>query len=627
MQNLFQELSRRNVFRVGIAYGVIAWVVAQVAELALDSFEAPAWVMKTLLLLMSLGAPLVMIIAWAYELTPEGVKREKDVDRSQSITQKTAHKLDYIIIGTLVVAVGLLLADKFLLREPVQASLADRAQVQAPARAAEEVADPVSGQKASQQSIAVLPFVDMSPGKDQEYFSDGIAEELLNVLVKIKGVKVASRTSSFAFKGKDIGIPEIARELNVDNVLEGSVRKAGDQVRITAQLIDVRTDRHLWSETYDRKLEDVFAVQDEIARKIVEALTLTLRAGEEAALAKPHQATENLEAYQLYLRGRALWQRRGGDNINKAIPLLEQATVLDPGFARAWSGLAAARLTLPVYDIGADRYGEWREAERLARKALSLDPDIAEAVAVMADLTRGKGEWQESEALYLRAIALEPGSVTPVMWYGEFLQDVGRLKDSLVQNQRAVELDPLSPGANANLAAVFASLGDYTLGLNYAQVASDLGHFGALFQQADSHLALGNFPEAQKYFDLGAQAVGDPSASEFGTLYIAAIRDPAARPQLLDFMRQFFPIPAGDEGGFVPPLVAIEELNTAFSVIPTHRANWANVVWYFWDVSMSPMRRDPRFKEIVREAGLLDYWRNNTWSDYCHPDGDDFYCE
>ena len=625
MGNLFQELNRRNVFRVGIAYGVIAWVVAQVAELALDSFEAPAWVMKTLLLLMSLGAPLVMLIAWAYELTPEGVKREKDVDRSQSITHYTAHKLDYMIIGTLVVAVGLLLADKFLMREPVQGSVAE--QVQAPARPAEQAADPASDQKPTQQSIAVLPFVDMSPNKDQEYFSDGISEELLNVLVKIKGVKVASRTSSFAFKGKDMGIPEIAQELNVDNVLEGSVRKSGDTVRITAQLIDVRTDRHLWSETYDRKLEDVFAVQDEIARKIVDALTLTLGAGEKAALARPHQATENLEAYQLFLRGRALWQRRGGANINKSIALFEQATDLDPAFARAWSALAAAHLTLPVYDREANRQEHWTEAKGFAQKALSLDAEIAEALSVMADLTRGKDHWQQAEEYYHRAIALEPGSVTPVMWYAEFLLDVGRINDALAGNLKAVELDPLSPGANMNLATTYGLLGDHSMAIKYGLVAADLGHNGGFFQAAFSYIGLGDYEKSQEYFERFGQATGIARASEYGASYIAALKDPAARGSFLEFLRSRYPVEEDDEDLFVPQLLAIGELDDAFSVIHPQRTTWANEIWYFWDAAAAPLRRDPRFKSVLKEAGLVDYWRNNTWSDYCQPRGDDFYCE
>ena len=625
MQNLFQELSRRNVFRVGIAYGVIAWVVAQVAELALDSFDAPGWVIKTLLLLLALGAPLVMIIAWAYELTPEGVKREKDVDRSQSITHHTAHKLDYIIIGVLAVAVGLLLVDKFVLTPSAGPTAAQVITQQAPvaSQGPGDTTGQQAGKKSGQQSIAVLPFVDMSPGKDQEYFSDGIAEELLNVLVKIKSVKVASRTSSFAFKGKDIGIPQIAEELQVDNVLEGSVRKAGDQVRITAQLIDVRTDRHLWSETYDRKLEDVFAVQDEIAQKIVEALTLTLGAGERATLSAPHQATENLEAYELFLRGRALWQRRGAENIRKSIDLFDQATKLDPGFSRAWSALAAAHLTLPVYDLTANEAEEWGQADSFARKALALDPDIAEALAVMGDLTRGKGAWQEAETYYHRAIALEPGSVTGHLWYGEFLMDVGRVQEALTENIKAVELDPLSPGANINLSNTYILLGNYQLGVKYALVGADLGHQGGMFLAAYSYLALGNYVKAREYFDLFVQALGLPTPNEFGNALVDAAQDPGARPRALAVGRE---LEVGEDS-IVLLLVQSGDLDQAFSEIPLARDNWANTIWYVWDVIFAPLRKDPRFKDIVREAGLVDYWRNNAWSDYCQPDGGDFYCE
>ena len=287
--SLFSELRRRNVFRVGIAYTVVAWLVAQVAELALDSFGSPEWVMKTLLLFLALGLPFAIIFAWAFEMTPEGLKREKDVDRSQSITHKTGRRLNYSIIGILVVALAFSLATR---------DWSHRGPDDTPTP---EVAS-------DEMTIAVLPFVNMSDDKENEYVSDGISEELLNVLVKVEGLRVASRTSSFSFKGKDTPIPEIAEALRVEHVLEGSVRKAGDTIRITAQLIDVKTDSHLWSETYDRKLEDIFVIQDEISAHIVEALKIALGAGDVVETAgKP---TENLVAYEAYLKGRYLWQRR-----------------------------------------------------------------------------------------------------------------------------------------------------------------------------------------------------------------------------------------------------------------------------------------------------------------------------
>ncbi len=256
MRDVLQELKRRNVFRVGIAYVALAWVIAQVAELALDSFDAPAWVMKTILLLLPLGFPLALFFAWVFELTPEGLKREKDVDRGQSITRQTGRKLDLLIIGVLLIAVGFLLVDKFVFSpEPSDAATVIAQQESRTARSVG-------------QSIAVIPFVDMSPTGDQEYFTDGLTENLLHALAQIGDIKVAGRTSSFAFKGRNEDLRSIGAQLNVQNILEGSVQKAGNQIRITAQLVNTNDGFHLWSETFDRNLNDIFAVQDEISQQL-----------------------------------------------------------------------------------------------------------------------------------------------------------------------------------------------------------------------------------------------------------------------------------------------------------------------------------------------------------------------
>ncbi|MDX1403929.1 MAG: hypothetical protein R3192_05305, partial [Woeseiaceae bacterium] len=236
----FAELKRRNVFRVGIAYVIVGWLLAQVAELAFDAYGAPEWVLKSVLFILLLGLPLALFFAWVFELTPEGIKLEKHVDRSQSITPQTGRKLDFIIIGVLVVAVGFLLVDKFLLSESPVAS------------------DEIMAMES--QSIAVLPFVNMSD--DDDYFADGLSEELLNLLAKIPDLKVAGRTSSFAFKGRNEDLREIGEALDVSKVLEGSVRRSGNRLRVTAQLVNVEDGYHLWSETYDRQMADIFDIQD-----------------------------------------------------------------------------------------------------------------------------------------------------------------------------------------------------------------------------------------------------------------------------------------------------------------------------------------------------------------------------
>jgi TolB-like protein len=305
--SFFAELKRRNVVRVGIAYIIICWALAQVAEFAVDNFNAPDWALQIFVVFLILGLPLVLFLAWAFEMTPEGVKREKDVDRSQSITAKTGRKLDFIIIGVLVVAVGLLLVDKFLL---------------------EESATPVNEIVATEsQSIAVLPFVNMSG--DEDYFADGLSEELLNLLAKIPDLKVAGRTSSFAFKGRNEDFAAIGDALKVKHVLEGSVRRSGDTLRVTAQLIKVEDGYHVWSETYDRKMADIFAIQDDVAGAITDSLRLQLSP-------RSSRPTADTEAYALYLEALPyVASNDDADVLDSVLGLLDRAIEIDPEFAKA----------------------------------------------------------------------------------------------------------------------------------------------------------------------------------------------------------------------------------------------------------------------------------------------------
>jgi len=261
--NFIGELKRRNVFKVGAAYVVVAWIMAQITDVFLENFGAPEWVIKTVLLLLIIGFPLVLLFAWAFEMTPEGIKKEKDVDRSQSITTHTGRKLDFTIIALMSLALVYFAIDKFMLTPALNH---DKVETTA------EVPEPAAVETISKKSIAVLPFVNMSDDTSNEYFSDGISEEILNSLAKVKDLKVAGRTSSFAFKGKNQDLRQIGQTLGVEHILEGSVRKAGTKVRITAQLIQVDDGFHLWSESYDRELTDVFAIQDEIATAILEQL-------------------------------------------------------------------------------------------------------------------------------------------------------------------------------------------------------------------------------------------------------------------------------------------------------------------------------------------------------------------
>jgi len=329
--SFFAELKRRNVFKVAIAYIVTSWLVAQVAELAADSFGAPDWVMKMFITLLSLGLPFAVIFAWAFEMTPEGLKKEKDVDRSQSITSVTGQKLNNAIIGILVIALGYFAIDKFVL-DPGRDAAEIATAVQVSREEAAKPAEPAE----PDNSIAVLPFVNMSSDQEQEYFSDGLSEELLNLLAKIPELRVAARTSSFSFKGQNIEIPEIAARLKVAHVLEGSVRKSGNQLRITTQLIQADNGYHLWSETYDRQLDNIFQIQDEIASAVVYALKITLL-GE-----APTVRETDPEAYQLFLEGQFIRRQISASTMPMAIDLFKKALEIDPDYAPAWAELAYA---------------------------------------------------------------------------------------------------------------------------------------------------------------------------------------------------------------------------------------------------------------------------------------------
>lgn len=442
--SLFIELKRRNVFRVAIGYAITAWLLLQVVDLVLDNIRAPEWVMQVFMLALAIGFPLAIFFAWAFEMTPEGLKRESEVDRSQSITQQTGRKMDRNIIIALSLALVWFAYDKFLAPDKGSGSISQEATHSIETAVSEKLnLTPSSATPdPSEKSVAVLPFVNMSDDAQNEYFSDGISEELLNVLVRVPGLRVPSRTSSFTFKGSKLKLAEIGRELQVDHILEGSVRKAGDRIRVTAQLIEVNTDTHLWSETYTRELDDIFAVQDEIAQAIVTALKITLNSGELTPIQT--RSTASVEAYNKYLLGRHLWNERSPESLLAAVKPLKEAVAMDAGYGQAWAALADAYVLIPEYEAGS--IAEYIPlAHEAITKALSINPDSAQALTTSAyikfmyDYDR-KG----AHADFARAIEIDPGYATAHQWYGELLAAEGRLDDALDQLRQAREVDPLA---------------------------------------------------------------------------------------------------------------------------------------------------------------------------------------
>jgi TolB-like protein/Flp pilus assembly protein TadD len=432
-KNFFGELKRRNVYKVAVAYGVVAWLTIQAASIFLPAFNAPLWGMQIIILLLVVGFPIALVFSWAFEITPEGIKRESQIEPEKSITHHTGRKIVALTIVLAVIATGLFIF-QFLRARSTSSSAGTF----------------------SNKSIAVLPFENLSGDPQNLYFSEGVQDEILTRLAKIAELKVISRTSTQRFKSAPNDLREIAQQLGVANILEGSVQKAGDQVRVNVQLINALTDAHLWADTYDRKLSDIFAVESEIAKTVAENLRAKLTgSAEQVLVSKP---TENPEAHELYLKGRHFWNRRTEADIRKALELFQQAIGKDPSFALAYAGVADCYSILPNYTNGAPKpYVDL--AIPSARRAVELDDSSAEAHTALANALGVDLQLPASEAEFQRAFALNPNYASAHQWYGEVLQSLGRFDKCLAEMRRARDLDPLSLIINTIYASALYSAG------------------------------------------------------------------------------------------------------------------------------------------------------------------------
>jgi TolB-like protein len=434
--SLYAELKRRNVYRAAVFYAASAWLLVQVATQVFPFFHIAEWVVRWIVIAAIVGFPFWIAFAWFYEFTPEGIKRESEIDPAGSAVPHAGNKLDRWIIAIMAVAIVLLLTNTFVWHK-------------GSGLAAEAGSAPVA-----EHSIAVLPFVNMSSDKEQEYFSDGISEELLNLLAKIPQLQVTARTSSFSFKGKEVAIPEIARTLHVAHVLEGSVRKSGNSVRITAQLITAGTDAHLWSQTYDCKLDDIFAIQDEIAADVVKHLKVTLLG--ELAVKIEAGGTRNPAAFDAYLRAASAYRRFGPVNLaaggmNKeglqtAIDAYTQAIGVDSNYAIAYAGRSLAFADFARALVSGPEVGDYlNKAQIDARGAIALAPELADGHLALANYFVGSLEITGAFEEYERALALAPGDARILREYGAFVVLIGRTEAGLAAARRLLVLDPLNP--------------------------------------------------------------------------------------------------------------------------------------------------------------------------------------
>jgi len=441
----FAELKRRNVFRVAIAYLVASWVLIQFVDVISNIFEIPGWAPKLFIIILAVGLVPALVFAWAFEMTPEGIKKESDVDRSGSIVHHTGRKLNYVITGFLVVAVTLLLVERQL--RPVVTAGPEVATV---AETSEETRN--------DHSIAVLPFVNMSSDAEQEFFSDGITEQILNSLASVKELKVAGRTSSFAFKGQNDDLRRIGDALGVENILEGSVRKSGTTVRITAQLVQVEDGFHLWSATYDRELTDVFAIQDEIANEILKQLRSRLLADDFVITTAQRTSPE---VYELYLQAKQRIYTRVRPQIETAVDELDEAIQLDEQYAPAFAQRGIATMLLSDFQYGSIPDDEAnRRAKRYIDQSLRLDPDLAEALAGLG-LYNINGAQDTDAAIdsLVKALSINPNLIDASNWLQIALVNAADVSGAMTILEELVERDPLYRPAFSNAIQMFNNFG------------------------------------------------------------------------------------------------------------------------------------------------------------------------
>jgi len=596
-QQLFAELKRRKVFKVAAVYGAVAFVLLQVADLLGQGLRLPDSFLPFITAVILLGFPLALILAWAFEVTPDGVQRTEaaSTDEIEEIVALPMSKRWPAGLAALV-GLGALLAGAWWVGTrtgPVSGD--ERADAGNAVRFAyADLADD------PRPSLAVLPFADMSPESDQEYFSDGITEEILNVLAKVPDLRVAARTSAFAFKDRQMDMRAVGDSLGVGYLIEGSVRKSGDQLRITAQLIDARTGSHVWSDSYDRTLDNVFQIQTEIAEAIAQQLRVPLGIENRSELVTP---TADLEAYDLYLAGRARMRERGGQGLREAIRLFGAAIARDSGWAPPWAGLAEASeirlwyVNEPGVGPEADTMAAaLDQAERAARRALELDPGSAAARVALGNVLRDRFEWGEAASAYREALAIDPDYPEAHQQYAEFLIATGRIGDAVESAARAAALDPAPIRMNM-LGWALAADDRESEAIQAYEKGISLDPDGKL-ESLRGNLGLLHY-DAERYDEAYAAWAGVPGGKEqldqHWSGWVAMLRK-GTLGAVPDTVRQYLK---------PEDLIHLGEPERAANALanPPH-LNWVGFVYRVWSPIFDPIRGHPAVQEYLRDRGL-----------------------
>jgi TolB-like protein len=633
--SFFSELKRRNVFKVAVSYAVVAWIVLQVVATTSPALNIPEWVLSFVAVLVLLGLPLALYISWAYEMTPDGLKPTAEVPVEESIRAQTGRKMNALMVGGIGLLLVVVTVDAFVLEEVPPAAIETVAAETASAPAVESETIPIPA-----NSIAVLPFENLSSDQEQEYFSDGLTEELLNQLAQVNGLQVAGRTSSFAFKDRNEDLRAIGETLGVAHILEGSVRKNGNELRITAQLVKADDGYHLWSDTYDRELTDVFAIQDEIAEAVTTALSITIGAGD---FGLPGM-TRNIDAYDAYLQALRGYHDFSPTSVRRAIDQIELAVTLDPEFSRAWM------LLTDIYGNSGQFIPQNQRTEfpaRIAEARASIrevTPDLPELRLVEAQELIQDSQLVDAERVLLGYLDTTGASnAVAAAAYANLLSLVGRRQEALRYYQLARRLDPLRVETSWFLMQAYMGLGRY-------QEASDEIERGLTLDGMDQFITgqkmfMGfqrNDPEEARR---GLDAVGQFIASSptpNGTLLqdwqysLADLWMQGDNVRALELIREFIRAPGRAGAAFTiasqwatvlgDPQLALDLRNGKGEVADF--IGERRDVSALWHPYASDMRKLPGFKEWLNELGVVNYWRSTgNWADLCHPVNDDFECE
>jgi adenylate cyclase len=618
-----EQLKHRNIIRVAILYLVACWLILDPVHVVFHMLEVPAWANRLVVILMAIGFPAVLLFAWVYEITPEGLKPTAEVDPHRSIRKLTGQRLDRAIMVVLVLGIAYLLVDRFWLSKHV-------ATVESAASAAGEHGTETGAQKIATAapappaaSIAVLAFSDLSADGNQGYFSDGIAEEILNVLAHVKGLKVASRTSSFQFRKSDLGAPAIAQKLGVRHILEGSVRKAGDTVRITAQLVDASIDQHLWSQTFDRPLStaNLFAIQDEIAKSIVDHLAATMGSAADVAGPATRKAdTADEDAYDLYLKGRSLFIARTTENLAEAARILNMAVAKDPKFARAWEMLGAVLVISKSWGVGDE--SDHQAGADAVDMALRLDPNLSLAYAVRGIVqmdtipSRGAVGWEDASESYSRAIEHDGTNATAYSLRAANYAALGYFDRAIQDFQRCLDIDPAYELCRRKLAGTYLFLGRtddafrfYEIGLENGYIVNDGLFAPAVASHGDRFGALkilaGIYRDDPQLIRPLFRALTDPRFGDRDRQDVIALVNRAKKSRI-----------------FIPSALLILK---AYDKINAATESPEPPIWW--------AREDPAWltsqgrKQAMQHWHLPEYWRKHGFPPQCRPIGEsDFEC-